>query len=139
MDFGCFVQLEGVKGKAEGLVHVSLIQSQPLRTPHDVVSRGQNCYDKVCGGVVGVGGEGAINGKPQEDFAHTRKNQPPTQPAPPHLLKPGRGVCIRVAVETELTLERVNFQAVAHPDAGGHDRRFCPVRLRDVVGVRARR
>ena len=32
MDFGCFVQLDGVKGRAEGLVHVSLIQSAPLRT-----------------------------------------------------------------------------------------------------------
>lgn len=48
MDFGCFVQLEGVKGKAEGLVHVSLIQAQPLRTPHDVVTRGQPCFVKVC-------------------------------------------------------------------------------------------
>lgn len=47
MDFGCFVLLEGVRGKAEGLVHVSLIQSQPLRSPHDAVRRGQPCFVKV--------------------------------------------------------------------------------------------
>ena len=47
MDFGCFVQLDGVKGRAEGLVHVSLIQSAPLRTPADAVKRGQPCYVKV--------------------------------------------------------------------------------------------
>ena len=47
MDFGAFVQLEGVKGRAEGLVHVSLIQNAMLRSPHDAVKRGQPCYVKV--------------------------------------------------------------------------------------------
>eukprot|EP00965_Chrysotila_dentata_P110270 3643554-Pleurochrysis_carterae.AAC.2 len=47
MDFGCFVQLDGVRGKAEGLVHVSLIQNGALRTPHDAVKRGQPCFVKV--------------------------------------------------------------------------------------------
>ena len=47
MDFGAFVQLSGVRGKAEGLVHVSLIQSQPLRSPHDALKRGQPCFVKV--------------------------------------------------------------------------------------------
>ena len=47
MEFGCFVQLEGVRGRAEGLVHISLIQSQPLRSPHDAVKRGQKCFVKV--------------------------------------------------------------------------------------------
>ena len=47
MDFGCFVQLEGVKGRAEGLVHISLITQGQLRTPHDAVKRGQPCFVKV--------------------------------------------------------------------------------------------
>ena len=47
MDFGCFVQMEGVRGRAEGLVHVSLIQSAMLKSPHDAVKRGQPCYVKV--------------------------------------------------------------------------------------------
>ena len=47
MDFGCFVQLEGCKGRAEGLVHISLISQGQLRTPHDAVTRGQPCFVKV--------------------------------------------------------------------------------------------
>ena len=47
MDFGCFVQLEGCKGRAEGLVHISLISQGQLRTPHDAVKRGQPCFVKV--------------------------------------------------------------------------------------------
>lgn len=41
------VQVEGIRGRAEGLVHVSLIQSAMLRSPHDAVKRGQRCYVKV--------------------------------------------------------------------------------------------
>ena len=47
MDFGCFVQIEGCKGRAEGLVHISLISQAQLRTPHDAVKRGQPCFVKV--------------------------------------------------------------------------------------------
>ena len=47
MDFGCFVQLEGCKGRAEGLVHISLISQGQLRTPHNAVKRGQPCFVKV--------------------------------------------------------------------------------------------
>jgi hypothetical protein len=88
MDFGCFVQLEGVKGKAEGLVHVSLIQSQPLRTPHDVVTRGQPCFVKV----------GAASPPPPNARIHTVRcgaarhgppspptHSPATPPRPPPL------------------------------------------------------
>eukprot|EP00966_Prymnesium_polylepis_P284133 6563848-Prymnesium_polylepis.2 len=47
MDFGAFVQMDGCKGRAEGLVHVSLIGNAAVRSPHDVVKRGQPCFVKV--------------------------------------------------------------------------------------------
>ena len=40
MDFGCFVQLENVKGRAEGLVHVSLFGGPAGGRAHDMVKRG---------------------------------------------------------------------------------------------------
>ena len=36
MDFGCFVQLENVRGRAEGLVHVSLIGGPQGARAHDL-------------------------------------------------------------------------------------------------------
>ena len=47
MDFGCFVQLENVRGRAEGLVHVSLIGGPQGARAHDLAKRGQRCYVKV--------------------------------------------------------------------------------------------
>jgi len=47
LDFGCFVQLEGIRGKAEGLCHVSHLGGPQGGRPQDLVKRGQRCYAKV--------------------------------------------------------------------------------------------
>ncbi|EFP83968.1 DEAH-box ATP-dependent RNA helicase prp22 [Puccinia graminis f. sp. tritici] len=52
-DFGCFVTLKGVSGKAEGLVHVNAIAAGRVNHPSDLVSRGQPVKVKV----VSIAGE----------------------------------------------------------------------------------
>ena len=48
MNFGCFVQLEGVRGRHEGLVHVSQLRREGrVKEVSDVVSRGQRVKVKV--------------------------------------------------------------------------------------------
>jgi len=48
MDFGCFVRLDGVRGRAEGLVHISQIRKEGrITNVRDVVSRGQRVKVKV--------------------------------------------------------------------------------------------
>lgn len=47
-DFGAFVNIHGVKGKVDGLVHVSaLVEGQRINHPSDLVSRGQPVKVKV--------------------------------------------------------------------------------------------
>jgi ATP-dependent RNA helicase DHX8/PRP22 len=47
-DFGAFVNLHGIKGKVDGLVHVSaLVEGQRVNHPSDLVSRGQPVKVKV--------------------------------------------------------------------------------------------
>ncbi|KAF3104229.1 DEAH-box ATP-dependent RNA helicase prp22 [Orbilia oligospora] len=47
-DFGAFVNLRGVKGKVDGLVHISAIQNQGrVNHPSDLLSRGQPVKVKV--------------------------------------------------------------------------------------------
>lgn len=47
-DFGAFVNLHGVKGKVDGLVHISaLTEGQRVNHPSDLVSRGQAVKVKV--------------------------------------------------------------------------------------------
>jgi ATP-dependent RNA helicase DHX8/PRP22 len=47
-DFGAFVNIHGVKGKVDGLVHVSaLVEGQRVNHPSDLVSRGQPVKVKV--------------------------------------------------------------------------------------------
>jgi ATP-dependent RNA helicase DHX8/PRP22 len=47
-DFGAFVNIHGVKGKVDGLVHVSaLVEGQRVNHPSDFVSRGQPVKIKV--------------------------------------------------------------------------------------------
>ncbi|PVU92243.1 hypothetical protein BB559_003777 [Furculomyces boomerangus] len=47
-DFGAFVNLEGVRGRVEGMVHVSAIQAGVrINNPREVVSRGQAVHVKV--------------------------------------------------------------------------------------------
>jgi len=47
-DFGAFVNLQGVKGKVDGLVHISAIQDQGrVNHPSDLLSRGQAVKVKV--------------------------------------------------------------------------------------------
>lgn len=50
-DFGAFVALKGVRGRREGLVHISqIVRHGPrLAHPEDVLSRGQDVYVKVIG------------------------------------------------------------------------------------------
>ncbi|KAK0667789.1 P-loop containing nucleoside triphosphate hydrolase protein [Cercophora samala] len=45
-DFGAFVNIHGVKGKVDGLVHISAF-GQRINHPEDVVTRGQNVKVKV--------------------------------------------------------------------------------------------
>lgn len=48
MQFGCFVQLEGLRKKWEGLVHVSQLRSEGrVSSVSDVVQRGQKVKVKV--------------------------------------------------------------------------------------------
>ncbi|KAI7782479.1 hypothetical protein LA080_013478 [Diaporthe eres] len=47
-DFGAFVNIHGIKGKADGLVHVSaLVEGQRVNHPSDLVAKGQNVKVKV--------------------------------------------------------------------------------------------
>ncbi|KAH9807813.1 pre-mRNA-splicing factor ATP-dependent RNA helicase prp22-like [Teratosphaeria destructans] len=46
-DFGCFVNLRGVKGKVDGLVHVSAIADYKVNHPSDLVARDQEVKVKV--------------------------------------------------------------------------------------------
>ncbi|GAA5982794.1 hypothetical protein JCM5350_002991 [Sporobolomyces pararoseus] len=46
-DFGCFVALEGIVGRQEGMVHIGSISSARVSHPSDLVSRGQPCFVKV--------------------------------------------------------------------------------------------
>ena len=48
MQFGCFVQLEGVRGKFEGLVHISQLRRDGrIKDVNDVVKRGDKVKVKV--------------------------------------------------------------------------------------------
>ena len=48
MQFGCFVQLEGVRGKFEGLVHVSQLRREGrVKDVSEVVKRGDRIKVKV--------------------------------------------------------------------------------------------
>ncbi len=48
MNFGCFVALEGVRGRHEGLVHVSQLRREGrIKEVTEVVSRGQRVKVKV--------------------------------------------------------------------------------------------
>eukprot|EP00890_Picochlorum_soloecismus_P002612 jgi/Picsp_1/3351/NSC_06189-R1_probable pre-mrna-splicing factor atp-dependent rna helicase-like len=47
MDFGCFVELYGFKGRTEGLVHISNISSTSRGSAKDHVSRGEQVWVKV--------------------------------------------------------------------------------------------
>ena len=40
-DFGAFVSIQGVKGKAEGLVHISEVADKRINHPSDLIERGQ--------------------------------------------------------------------------------------------------
>jgi len=47
-DFGCFVHLQGVKGKVDGLVHVTqMLEGARVNHPSDIVSRWQEVKVKV--------------------------------------------------------------------------------------------
>ena len=48
MQFGCFVQLEGVRGRHEGLVHISQLRREGrIKEVGEVVKRGQRVKVKV--------------------------------------------------------------------------------------------
>ncbi|GAA6030933.1 hypothetical protein JCM8097_008944 [Rhodosporidiobolus ruineniae] len=46
-DFGAFVQLEGIQGRAEGMVHVGSISSGRVSHPSDLLARNQSVFVKV--------------------------------------------------------------------------------------------
>ncbi len=54
MDFGCFVELMGVRGRAEGLVHVTNMATRRVASAKDLVKRGEE--------VLWVGGGGGALG-----------------------------------------------------------------------------
>ena len=48
MQFGCFVQLEGVRGRHDGLVHISQLRREGrVSSVSDVVRRGERVKVKV--------------------------------------------------------------------------------------------
>ncbi len=47
MEFGCFVELQGFRAKAEGLVHLTNIAKQARGSAKDLVKRGQDVWVKV--------------------------------------------------------------------------------------------
>ena len=47
MDFGAFVELQGTRQRAEGLVHVSEISKTRANSAREVLNRGQECWVKV--------------------------------------------------------------------------------------------
>ncbi|KAI4603002.1 DEAH-box ATP-dependent RNA helicase prp22 [Pestalotiopsis sp. 9143b] len=57
-DFGAFVNLHGVRGKVDGMVHISnLVQGQRVNHPSDLLQRGQDVKVKVTkieGGRIGL-------------------------------------------------------------------------------------
>ncbi|KAJ1333698.1 ATP-dependent RNA helicase DHX8/PRP22 [Microdochium nivale] len=47
-DFGAFVNLHGVRGKVDGMIHISnLVQGQRVNHPEDILSKGQDVKVKV--------------------------------------------------------------------------------------------
>ncbi|KAM0325863.1 hypothetical protein ACHAQA_007166 [Verticillium albo-atrum] len=46
-DFGAFVNLQGIRGKSDGLVHVSQIAEERVNHPSDLLSRDQQVWVKV--------------------------------------------------------------------------------------------
>lgn len=46
-DYGCFVSLEGISERSEGMVHVNLITATRINHPSDLVSRNQKVKVKV--------------------------------------------------------------------------------------------
>ena len=46
-DFGCFVTLEGISGRQEGMVHISSMASSRVNSPADLVTRNQPVKVKV--------------------------------------------------------------------------------------------
>ncbi|KAG7544372.1 hypothetical protein FFLO_03251 [Filobasidium floriforme] len=46
-DFGCFVTLEGISGRQEGMVHISSMASSRVNSPADLVARNQPVKVKV--------------------------------------------------------------------------------------------
>jgi ATP-dependent RNA helicase DHX8/PRP22 len=46
--FGAFVQLEGIRKKMEGLVHISQLKNERVQVVSDAVNRGQKVKVKVC-------------------------------------------------------------------------------------------
>ena len=47
MEYGCFVALEGLRGRFEGLVHVSELAQERVNRPADVVNKGDRVKVKV--------------------------------------------------------------------------------------------
>lgn len=46
-DYGCFVSLEGIEGRAEGMVHVNSISSGRINHPSDLLSRNKRVKVKI--------------------------------------------------------------------------------------------
>ena len=96
-DFGAFVQLEGIKGRVEGLVHISAIASgQRLNHPSDVLSRNQQVKVKVMG----------TSGKLKLSMADV--DQATGRDLTPHL---------RIKSEAEMADEQARFAAKASTGA----------------------
>lgn len=47
MDFGAFVELQGMRQKSEGLVHVSEIRKTHCNSAKEILKRGEDCWVKV--------------------------------------------------------------------------------------------
>ena len=56
-DFGCFVDLQGVRGRVSGLVHISQLRTGRVQVVKDEVERGQRVAVKV----LTLGADGKIS------------------------------------------------------------------------------
>ena len=79
MDFGAFVELQGMRQRAEGLVHVSEISKMRANSAREVLNRGQECWVKVMR-ISTAGGKQQLSLSMRDvDQAHP---PPPPQPSP---------------------------------------------------------
>ena len=92
-DFGAFVQLEGVRGRREGMVHISMIKSGGMRLnhPNEALERNQRVKVKVmnlAGNRISLSMKDVDQATGRDFAAHLQPGMKPVDPmAPPPVLE----------------------------------------------------